>query len=51
MQMFKGSTELLNMRKQQEHMAKQKNYAEAHAIQQQANTVEDKEREKYAELV
>ena len=39
------------MRKQQEHMAKQKNYSEAHSIQQHANGIEEGERQKYAEEV
>jgi len=32
-------------------MARQKNYSEAHSLQQQANTMEDGERQKYAEEV
>lgn len=32
-------------------MAKQRNYAEAHSIQQTANALEDRERQKYAEEV
>ena len=51
MSQFKGSTNLLNLRKQQEHLAKQKNYAEAHQLQQHANAVEEGERQKFAENV
>lgn len=51
MQMFKGSAQLLNLRKQQEHSAKQKNYQEAHQIQMRGNVLEQKERELYIEDV
>lgn len=42
---FKFSAELLNMRKIQTNLAKQKDYQEAHQVQQRANEVEEKERQ------
>ena len=46
---FKFSAELLNMRKIQTNLAKQKNYQEAHQVQQRANEVEEKERQAHME--
>ena len=40
---FKPSAELLNMRKIQLNLAKQKNYAEAHSVQVRSNQMEKKE--------
>lgn len=48
-QEFKRSTELLNMRKIQQNLAKQKNYQEAHQVQQRANEMEEQERNSYLE--
>lgn len=44
---FKPSAELLNMRKIQLNLAKQKNYAEAHSVQVRSNQMEKKERHNY----
>lgn len=44
-QMFKSSAELLNLRKIQANLAKQKNYQQAHDIQIRANDLEEKERD------
>ena len=44
---FKPSAELLNMRKIQLNLAKQKNYSEAHAVQVRSNQMEKKERAAY----
>ena len=44
---FKPSAELLNMRKIQLNLAKQKNYAEAHSVQVRCNQMEKKERNQY----
>lgn len=41
---FKFSSELLNLRQIQRNLAKQKNYAEAHQVQQRANEMEERER-------
>lgn len=46
---FKFSAELLNMRKIQTNLAKQKDYQEAHQVQQRANEVEEKERQLHME--
>lgn len=44
---FKFSPELLNLQRIQASLAKQKKYAEAHQVQQQAAELEIQEREKY----
>ena len=44
---FKFSSELLNLRKIQTNLAKQKNYQEAHQVQQRANEIEESERQKH----
>lgn len=44
---FKPSAELLNMRKIQLNLAKQKNYSDAHAVQVRCNQMEKKERAAY----
>ena len=44
-QTFKSSAELLNLRKIQANLAKQKNYQQAHDIQMRANDLEEKERD------
>jgi len=44
---FKQSAELLNLRKIQKDLAKQKNYEDAHQVQQRAQNLEEKEREQY----
>lgn len=44
---FKLSAELLNLKKIQANLAKQKQYQDAHAVQQQANEMENAEREAY----
>lgn len=46
---FKFSTELLNQRKIQTNLAKQKNYQDAHQVQQTANEIEEKERQQHME--
>lgn len=46
---FKHSTELLNQRKIQQNLAKQKNYQEAHEVQQKANQMEELESQKHTE--
>lgn len=46
---FKRSVELLNLRKIQVNLAKQKNYQEAHQVQQKANEMEEGERQGYLE--
>ena len=48
---FRASAPLLNLRRQQEHCAKQKNYQEAHELQQKALILEQKEKEKLLEEV
>jgi hypothetical protein len=45
--MYKCSAELLNLRKIQEQMARQKNYQQAHQVQVRAQELEEKEREQY----
>ena len=45
--MFKSSAELLNLRKIEANLARQKNYQPAHEIQVRANELEAKEREQY----
>jgi hypothetical protein len=47
---FKFSAELLNLRKIQTNLAKQKNYQDAHQVQQRANEMEEGERQAYMEL-
>jgi gamma-glutamyl phosphate reductase len=44
---YKQSVELLNLRKIQDQMAKQKNYQQAHQVQVRAQELEEKEREQY----
>ena len=44
---FKYSSELLNLLKMQNGLAKQKKYAEAHQIQQRCNKKEQQESNKY----
>jgi len=44
---FKFSAELLNLRRIQANLAKQKNYQEAHDVQTRAQELEDKEAEAY----
>ena len=44
---FKFSAELLNLRKIQTNLAKQKDYQEAHQVQQQANEQEENERQQH----
>lgn len=46
---FKFSAELLNLRQIQVNLAKQKNYQEAHQVQQRANEMEEKERQQHME--
>ena len=48
---FRASAPLLNLRRQQEHCAKQKNYQEAHELQQKALILEQKEKEQLLEEV
>jgi len=45
---FKQSAELLNLRKIQKDLAKQKNYEDAHQVQQRAQFLEEKEREQFS---
>lgn len=44
---FKLSAELLNLKKIQQNLAKQSQYQDAHQVQQQANEMENAEREAY----
>ena len=44
---WKASAELLNLRKIQNNLAKQKNYQEAHVVQAKASDLEDKERSQF----
>ena len=44
---FKQSAELLNLRKIQTNLAKQKDYQEAHQVQQKGNELEEKERQQF----
>lgn len=44
---FKFSSDLLNMQKIQDNLAKQKNYQEAHQIQTRCQELEAEEREAY----
>ena len=44
---FKQSAELLNLRKIQKDLAKQKNYEDAHQVQQRAQMLEEKERNQF----
>jgi hypothetical protein len=46
---FKFSAELLNLRKIQTNLAKQKNYQDAHQVQMRANELEEQERSNYLE--
>lgn len=46
---FKFSAELLNLRKIQTNLAKQKNYQDAHSVQMRANELEEHERQNYIE--
>lgn len=46
---FKFSAELLNLRKIQANLGKQKSYQEAHQVQERANVMEEKERQIYME--
>lgn len=41
---YKQSAELLNLRKIQANLARQKNYQEAHVVQARASELEEKER-------
>ena len=45
---FKPSAELLNLRRIQVNLAKQKNYNEAHSVQVKSNQLEKKERKEFA---
>lgn len=40
---YKESSELLNLKKMEEHMAKQKNYVEAHKVQCKINAMDKEE--------
>ena len=51
MQQYKASAELLQLRKQQEHSAKQRDYAAAHQTQQAADKLENKEKKQFMEQV
>ena len=44
---FKFSTELLNLRKMEVNLGKQKNFKDAHQMQTRANALEAKERNAY----
>ena len=46
---FKFSAELLNLRTIQTNLAKQKDYQEAHQVQQRANLLEENERNQHME--
>ena len=46
---FKFSAELLNLRTIQTNLAKQKDYQEAHQVQQRANLLEENERSQHME--
>lgn len=47
---FKASAELLNLKRIQSNLAKQKNYQEAHQVQCRVHDLEEKERGIYEEV-
>eukprot|EP00347_Sterkiella_histriomuscorum_P016858 403351580 len=49
-QIFKASSELLNLKRIQDQLARQKEYAEAHKVQLQIQSLEREEQEKYVQV-
>ena len=47
---FKPSSELLNLKKIQDQLARQKEYGEAHKVQQKVAELEREEQEKYLQV-